>query len=207
LATNNPNKVRELRALFGSFHVELLSLSDLGLAFTAGEDGTTFVANATQKARETADFICRTGIDGDLLYAVLADDSGLAVDALDGLPGVDSALYLGADTPFGVRNAHIIKLMKDVPDEKRTARFVCVAACVLPNGKMITAEGVLEGQISHEPAGNDGFGYDPIFFLPERGLTLAQLTLDEKNKISHRGKAMTQMLRLLEAEARSCKFS
>jgi XTP/dITP diphosphohydrolase len=126
----------------------------------------------------------------------------LEIDALGGLPGVDSALYLGADTPWDVRNAHIIGELKDVPEAKRAARFVCVAACALPDGGMLTATAALEGRIAYGPVGENGFGYDPIFLLPERGLTMAQLSMEEKNKISHRGKAMTQMMRMMS----ECSF-
>jgi len=199
LATNNAGKAREIGALFacGGGLIKVLSLADLGLSFTAGEDGKTFTENAVQKAAETAAFLrARTETRG-LIYATLADDSGLEIDYLNGEPGVDSALYLGADTPYGVRNTHILGLMKDVPDEKRTARFVCVAACALPNGETLTAAAALEGRIARESAGTNGFGYDPIFFLPECNRTLAMLSVEEKNAISHRGKAMREMARLV----------
>jgi XTP/dITP diphosphohydrolase len=197
LATNNANKAREIGALFasGANPVELRSLADLGLRFTAGEDGDTFEKNAVQKATETALFLAPHMGSAD--FYVLSDDSGLEIDALDGLPGVDSALYLGADTPYAIRNAHILELMKTVPDEKRTARFVCVAACALPGGRMLTAKAALEGRIAWENMGSNGFGYDPVFLLPKHGLTLAQLSTEEKNEISHRGKAMREMVRLL----------
>jgi len=179
----------------------VLSLADLGLTFTPGEDGNTFVDNAVQKATETAAFLRGRADSADKAYAVLADDSGLIIDALGGLPGVDSALYMGADTPYEVRNAFILKQMQNVPDEGRAARFVCVAACVLPDGEVLTATGTLEGTVARECAGVNGFGYDPLFFLPERGLTLAQLSEGEKNEISHRGKAMREMARKLEGYA------
>lgn len=195
LATNNPGKARELRALFACGGVELIALADLGLAFTPEETGGTFAANAAQKALETQAFLRAQGHD----FPVLADDSGLCVDALDGAPGVDSALYLGADTGFDVRNAHIISALAHA--SRRTARFVSVAVCALPSGRVLTTTGTLEGVIAREAQGTDGFGYDPIFYVPEKGRTLAQLSLDEKNEISHRGQAMLQMRQLLEAEA------
>ena len=221
LATNNAGKARELRALFAcnpgdaacesqlvsdTNQLTVVSLAELGLAFTPGEDGGTFVANATQKAVETAAFLRKNaevlrdgGYTMDSL-CVLADDSGLVIDALDGEPGVDSALYLGVDTPFAVRNAHILERLREVPDGKRTARFVCVAACCLADGSVVTAMDTLEGVITREATGSDGFGYDPIFFVPEYGKTLAQLTVEQKNIISHRGKAM----RAMKAELRNC---
>jgi XTP/dITP diphosphohydrolase len=198
LASNNPDKAREIRALFALHGMALLTLADVGVSFVPGEDGGTFVGNAVQKATETASFLSRLGDRAVRRpYAVIADDSGLAVDALGGLPGVDSALYLGVGTPFDKRMAHILELMKDVPDEERAARFVCVAACVLPDGEVITTSATLEGRIAYEPAGDGGFGYDPIFYIPEYGLTAARLSVGEKNKISHRGKAMGEMVRKL----------
>ncbi|MCL2364343.1 MAG: non-canonical purine NTP pyrophosphatase [Defluviitaleaceae bacterium] len=213
LATNNPGKARELRALFAweggqsqfvTHSNQLKSLAELGLAFTPAEDGGTFEANATQKAVETMAFLREhaAGLLGEAAALfVLADDSGLVIDALGGAPGVDSALYLGVDTPFAVRNAHILEQMRDVPDAQRTARFVCVAACCLPDGSVVMRRGELEGMIAREAAGADGFGYDPIFYVPQMGRTLAQLTVDEKNIISHRGKAMQAMKEWLELKA------
>jgi len=227
IATNNTNKAREIRALFACGggenqpvancdQMKIMSLAEWGLAFTPGEDGGTFEANATQKAVETMVFLRENvgqsdafidadgfdrSITPDALY-VLADDSGLVIDSLDGAPGVDSALYLGVDTPFAVRNAHILDLMKDVPDGERTARFVCVAACCLPDGSVVMCRGVLEGIIAREMMGSDGFGYDPIFYVPGYGKTLAQLTVAEKNVISHRGLAMRGMAELLERGAK-----
>jgi len=198
LATNNPDKVRELRALFGVINIEVLSLKDIGLDFIPREDGNTFEANARQKAREVGERL-------DQNFIIMADDSGLCIDVLGGLPGVDSALYMGRDTPYDIRNAHILEQMRGVPEEKRTARFVCVAACVLPNGEIISATGTMEGRIALESAGDDGFGYDPIFYLPEYGCTNAQLSMEEKNKISHRGKAMRQMIEMIKDEG-LCKF-
>lgn len=220
LATNNANKARELRAFFtwpkeqeadGKGSIEFITPADLGLSFTPGEDGGTFTANATQKAVETAAFLASRReacekisrvLPPGARFAVLSDDSGLCIDAMGGLPGVDSALFLGADTPYDVRNAHILHTLKHVPEDKRRARFVCIAACCMPDGHVLTAEGVLEGTIAHTAQGAQGFGYDPIF-IPSgsAGRTLAEYTLEEKNAISHRGQAMTRMKALLEAEA------
>jgi XTP/dITP diphosphohydrolase len=122
------------------------------------------------------------------------------------MPGVDSALYISADAPYTVRNAYILAQMKHLPPVRRGASFVCAAACVLPGGGLLTSTGLLAGQIAPAPAGQGGFGYDPIFYLPERGLTMAQLSVEEKNTISHRGQAMSQMKILLEAEMTTCGY-
>jgi XTP/dITP diphosphohydrolase len=130
---------------------------------------------------------------------VLADDSGLEVDFLGGEPGVDSADFMGVDTPYSVRNAKILEMLEGVTGEKRAARFVCVIACVLPCGKTLTTRAAVEGVIAHEAAGENGFGYDPIFFVPEFGKTTAELSQAEKNKISHRGKALRAMIEQLNS--------
>ena len=132
-------------------------------------------------------------------YAVLADDSGFSVDALGGQPGVYSSRFLGEDTPYQEKNQTIIGRLKDVPEAERTARFICVIACVLPDGRILTAEGAIEGLVAYEPRGENGFGYDPIFFLPEYGQTTAELPAEEKNRISHRGLALRAMLKQLSA--------
>jgi XTP/dITP diphosphohydrolase len=197
LATNNPGKAKEIGGLFEAEELELISLAALSLTFTPAETGVTFEANAVQKATETMSFIREYG-HRDM--AVLSDDSGLEIDALNGLPGVDSALFLGADTPYEVRNRHILNEMKQVPEAQRSARFLCVMACVWPNGKIITAQGCVNGFISREIRGTGGFGYDPIFYVPEYGKTMAELTQEEKNNISHRGKALRMMLGKLKNE-------
>ncbi|MCL1883862.1 MAG: RdgB/HAM1 family non-canonical purine NTP pyrophosphatase [Defluviitaleaceae bacterium] len=197
LATNNTNKVKELNAMLRSESVRITSLPESGLVFVPEESGTTFEENAIQKATETAEMLKKIG-HGDMI--VLADDSGLSIDALDGEPGVDSALFLGADTPYDIRNAHLIEMMDDVPDEKRTARFICVIACVLPDGRTFATNGEIEGIISRTPQGDNGFGYDPIFFIPSFGKTTAQLSQNDKNKISHRGKAFRKMIEKLKKE-------
>lgn len=201
LASNNKNKARELRAFFEG-NCTLLTLADIGVSFTAGEDRGTFIGNAEQKARETAAFLRDAKKKGTVnlpdAYAVFADDSGLVIDALDGEPGVDSALYLGADTPFDIRNADILRRMEGLPLEKRTARFVCVLAAVMPENECVNAVGTLEGFIHTAAAGDGGFGYDPIFYLPDFDKTMAQLTTEEKNSISHRGKAMVALMRIME---------
>ena len=131
---------------------------------------------------------------------VLADDSGLAVDYLNGEPGVYSARYMGEETSYEIKNWNLIHRLKGVEQEKRTARFVCVIAAALPDGRIITTEGTMEGYIALEPAGEGGFGYDPILMLPEYGKTSAEITMEEKNAISHRGKALRAMRECLAKE-------
>ena len=131
---------------------------------------------------------------------VLADDSGLEIDFLDKAPGVLSARYMGEDTPYEVKNAHILELLKDVQGKQRSARFVCSIAAVFPDGREFTTYATIEGEIAHKSEGENGFGYDPIFFVPEFDKTTAQLSAEEKNKISHRGKALTKMKEILQNE-------
>ena len=131
---------------------------------------------------------------------VLADDSGLEIDFLDKAPGVLSARYMGEDTPYEVKNAHILELLKDVQGKERSARFVCSIAAVFPDGREFTTYATIEGEIAHKSAGENGFGYDPIFFVPEFDKTTGQLSAEEKNKISHRGKALTKMKEILQNE-------
>ena len=192
LATNNPNKAKEIRPIFEAAGLELVTLADLGLFFEAGEDGGTFAENAWQKARGTAAFLQKHVSPFNI--AVLADDSGLVIDALGGEPGVDSALYMGRDTPYAEKCQSILARLADVPDSRRTARFMCALVCIFPDGATLTAEGTIEGRISHEAMGEGGFGYDPIFYYPPYNKTLAELTQDEKNHISHRGQAIQHMI-------------
>jgi len=212
LATNNPNKAHEISPMFEAAGLKLITLADLGLSFEANEDGQTFAHNATQKATETAAFLKEKGRSQDVTVAnknplwgyiypfniaVLADDSGLVIDALDGKPGVHSALFMGRDTPYPERCQSILSMLATVPDDKRTARFVCQLACIWPDGHMIMAEGTIEGRIAHTVSGSGGFGYDPIFYYPPYGKTLAELSQDEKNHISHRGQAIQTMIGLI----------
>lgn len=192
VATGNEGKMKEIRDILKGEDIVFSSLKDEKLQdVEIIEDGETFEDNAIIKARTISDL---TG------QMVLADDSGLEVDALDKAPGVYSARYLGEDTPYTVKNNHIISLLKDVEGEARSARFVCVIACAFPDGKTITCRGVIEGQIGYEEKGENGFGYDPIFYVPEFGCTTAELSPEEKNKVSHRGRALTAMYeRLKEA--------
>jgi len=198
-ATNNPGKVKELKILLQSEGIELLTLSDLGLVFEPEETGTTFEENAIIKATETAALLREKGHE----FIVLADDSGIEIDALGKKPGVDSANFLGSETPYHVRNKKIIEMLADIPDKKRTARFVCVIACVLPSPvSPFTTRACVEGNIAREQKGENGFGYDPIFFLPDRGKTTAELSNEEKNEISHRGQSLKKMIRLLREKGK-----
>ena len=198
-ATNNPGKVKEIKPIFEhafqNAGATLISLADLGLFLEPGEDGDSFKDNACQKALETLDFLRKNGHEN---MAVLADDSGLCITALGGEPGVDSANFMGRDTPYDVRNAHIISRLSNEAD--RTAKFMCVIACAYPNGKIITTTGEVHGEIAQSPGGKGGFGYDPIFFLPALGKTMAELSPEEKNKISHRGQALKSIIEALRNE-------
>lgn len=191
-ATSNEGKMREIREILRSLGAEILSIKEAGVHVDIVEDGETFEANAVIKARAVWE---KTG------GIVLADDSGLEIDYLNGEPGVYSARYMGEDTSYEIKNWNLIHRLKGVPEEKRTARFACVIAAVLPDGRVLTTRGTMEGHIAHEPAGEGGFGYDPILMLPEYGKTSAEITMEEKNAISHRGKALRAMRELLEAEA------
>ena len=188
-ATHNTEKIKEVKTFFANSSFNILSLDDVGVNIHVVEDGTTFEENAMKKARE----ICRA-----CGMLVLADDSGLMIDAFDGAPGVDSADFLGADTPYPVRNAKILEMLADVPESRRGARFVCVIAIARPGQEIVTERAELHGQIAHAPAGENGFGYDPIFFLPQFGITMAQMDVARKNEISHRGQALKLALNRLE---------
>ena len=192
VATGNEGKMKEIRQILAGDGIEYVSLKDENLQdVEIVEDGTTFEENAVIKARTIAE------ITGQM---VLADDSGLEVDYMDKAPGVYSARFLGEDTSYTVKNNYIIDKLAEAKGEERSARFVCVIACAFPDGKVITTRGTIEGQIGYEEKGENGFGYDPIFFLPERGCTTAELPTEEKNKISHRGRALTAMYEKLKEE-------
>ena len=190
-ATGNKNKVVEAREILGDLGLEIISQKEAGIEADPEETGTTFTENALIKARAVA-ALCDA--------VVLADDSGLEVDFLGGEPGIYSSRYMGEDTPYEVKNAEIIKRLSGVTGEKRSARFVCAVAAVLPDGREFTVQEAVEGVIADAPAGCGGFGYDPIFMVPEFGKTTAEMSPEEKNKISHRGKAMRAMCRKLKGE-------
>lgn len=180
-ATGNQGKMKEIREILGDLDIELLSLKDAGIHADIVEDGKTFEENAQIKART----ICN--LTGEI---VLADDSGLEIDYLNKEPGIYSARYMGEDTSYHIKNEKLIERLEGVPDEKRTARFVCAIAAAFPDGTMKTVRATMEGRIGYKESGENGFGYDPIFYLPEYGCTSAELSMEEKNKISHRGKAL-----------------
>jgi len=182
IATGNRNKILEIKEKFSETeHLEILSLSDFKNIPEIIEDADTFSGNAIKKARVIRDF---TSLPS------LADDSGLVIDALNGEPGVFSARYGGEGLTDRDRYLLVLDKMKGVPDYERSARFVCSIAIALPDGREFLSEGLCEGRIALVPCGDKGFGYDPIFYLPEYGRTMAELTLDIKNSISHRGKAL-----------------
>ncbi|MCM1154866.1 MAG: XTP/dITP diphosphatase [Roseburia sp.] len=183
-ATGNEGKMREIRQILGGMDAELLSMKEAGIEADIVEDGKTFEENAIIKAKAAAE---RTN------HIVLADDSGLEIDYLNKEPGIYSARYLGEDTSYDIKNANLLERMKGVPDEKRTARFVCATAAAMPDGEVFTTLGIIEGRIGYEPEGENGFGYDPVFYLPEYGCTSAQLREEEKNAVSHRGRALSAM--------------
>lgn len=192
-ATGNKGKMNEIREIM-SDSVSVLSMAEAGVSTDVEEDGNSFMENSFIKARAVARTCKEKGIDDAI---VLADDSGLVVDALNGEPGIYSARYLGEDTPYSIKNAKIIERLNGVSDEDRTARFVCAIACVMPDGREYSAEATYEGAIGYEERGEHGFGYDPIFYLPDRGVYSAELDPDEKNRISHRGKALRMMKEIL----------
>ncbi len=180
-ATANEGKMREVRMILADLGMEVLSLKDAGIDVDIEEDGATFEENAAIKVRAI-----RPYTDG----IILADDSGLEIDFLGGEPGVQSARYMGHDTPYDVKNAAIIDLLAAAEGKERSARYVCAIAALFPDGQLEVVRGELEGEIGREPRGTGGFGYDPIFYLPEYGQTTAEIGAELKNQISHRGKAL-----------------
>ncbi|MCI8987563.1 MAG: RdgB/HAM1 family non-canonical purine NTP pyrophosphatase [Lachnospiraceae bacterium] len=190
-ATGNEGKMREIREILRDMDAEILSMKEAGIEIDIEENGSTFEENAEIKARAVAAAV-RTGEMPDDII-VLADDSGLEIDALHKEPGIYSARYLGEDTPYSVKNKNLIDRLEGVPDNKRTARFVCAIAAVLPGGESIVSRGVIEGRIDYEEKGSNGFGYDPIFYVPEFCATTAQLSAAEKNRVSHRARALEAM--------------
>ncbi len=200
-ATGNQGKLREIREIMEGSGYEIYSMKELGADPEIVEDGSTFEENALIKARAVAELFPE-----DL---VLADDSGLVVDALNGEPGIYSARYLGEDTPYSIKNAEILKRMESVPEAERSARFVCAIAAVVPAGLLprepeggeYVVRGTIEGRIAYESKGEHGFGYDPIFYVPELGKTTGEIPELEKNEISHRGRALRLMREELEKKA------
>jgi len=196
-ATGNKDKMREIRQILGNLDAQIFSMKEAGAEVDVEENGTTFSENARIKAEAIYNVLKEKEPELAESTVVLADDSGLEIDYLNGEPGVYSARYLGKDTPYTEKNSIIIDRLKDAKDEERSARFVCAICAVLPGGRSLSSLGKMEGRIGYEIAGENGFGYDPIFFLPEYGKTSAQLSPEEKNAISHRGKALREMEKLL----------
>lgn len=190
-ATGNENKMIEIREILGDLPLKIQSMKEAGITADIIEDGKSFEENALIKARE----VCK--IAGEM---VLADDSGLEIDYLNGEPGIYSARYMGEDTSYHIKNQNLIDRLEGVPDEKRTARFVCAIAAAFPDGKEFVVRGTVEGIIGYEERGENGFGYDPIFYLPGRGVSTAQIPPEEKNSISHRGNALRMIKEILEKE-------
>lgn len=189
IASNNANKLREIKTILGDKFDEILSMKEAGIDHETVEDGETFMENAIKKAREIVE------ISG---CCAIADDSGICVDALDGAPGLYSARFCGEHGNDEANNALLLEKLKGV--ENRNAHYTCAIAFVYPDGKTVCGEGIFEGVITETPIGNGGFGYDPLFYLPEYGKTVAQLGTEVKNEIGHRAKALRNLLEKLEAE-------
>ncbi len=189
VATGNEGKMREVRLILADLGIEIISMKEAGASCEIEETGSSFAENAEIKAKAVWE---QTG------HIVLADDSGLVVDYLGGEPGIYSARYMGEDTSYEIKNQAIIDRVAEAKEEERKARFVSAIAAVLPDGTILHTEGTVEGEIAYQPAGTEGFGYDPIFYLPEYGMTSAQIPIEKKNEISHRGKALEAMKQKLK---------
>ena len=197
-ATGNKGKIREIKEIVAAGrnaeNIEVLSMREADVVADPEENGADFEDNALIKAQAVYDLLLSRPVPENTTRIVMSDDSGLVIDALDGAPGVHSARYMGYDTDYRLRMEHILDLMKDVPDEKRTARFVAAVAAILPDGQSRVVRGAMEGRIGRSIAGENGFGYDPFFYLPQYGKTSAEISPKEKNSISHRGQALRKML-------------
>ncbi len=183
-ATGNAGKMKEIREILSDLPYEVVSMKEAGVTADIVEDGTTFEENAMIKAKTIAK------LTGEI---AMADDSGLEVDYLDKAPGIYSARFLGEDTSYDIKNKYLIDQLEGVEGAERSARFVCAIACVWPDGKSKVCRATIEGELAKAPAGENGFGYDPIFYVPQYGKTTAELSLAEKNEISHRAKALREM--------------
>ena len=184
-ATGNENKMKEIRMILKDLGLEILSMKEAGADVEIIEDGMSFEENAEIKARSVARVLTND--------IVLADDSGLEIDYLDKAPGIYSARFAGEDTSYDIKNRIFLDRLEGVPDEERTARFVCAVAAVFPDGTVSVVRKTIEGRIAEEAAGDNGFGYDPIFYVPEYGCTTAEMKPEQKNELSHRGKALRAM--------------
>ena len=195
-ATGNMGKMREIRQIMEGLPYEILSMKEAGLETEVEETGTTFEENALLKARAIAEKAKAEGVYTDAI--VMADDSGFEVDYLGGKPGIYSARFMGTDTPYSIKNQKILDEMEGVPYEKRAARFVAAIACVFPDGRCEVLRDTFEGKVAYEAKGIYGFGYDPIMYVPEKGCNSGELLPEEKNKISHRGKALMKVRELMD---------
>ena len=193
-ATGNQNKMKEIHMILADLGMPIYSMKEAGIDIDIVEDGTTFEENAQIKAKAIAKYL-----PDDI---ILADDSGLEIDYLDGAPGIYSARFAGEDTSYDIKNRIFLDKLDGVPDKDRTARFVCAIAAAFPDGEVQTVRGTIEGQIAHEIAGENGFGYDPIFYVPEYGCTTAEMDPDKKNELSHRGRALRAMRAIMEVKER-----
>lgn len=200
-ATANEHKMEEIRMILKDLDVEILSQKEAGITADVVEDGTTFEENALIKAAEIAR--AARNMPGYEDAVVLADDSGLEIDYLNKEPGIYSARYMGEDTSYDIKNQTLIDRLEGVENDRRTARFVCAIAAVFPDGGKTVVRGTMEGMIGYEIKGENGFGYDPIFYLPEYGCTSAQLAPEMKNELSHRGEGLRKMRTILEKKAQS----
>ena len=195
-ATGNKNKMIEIRMILEDLGCKILSQKEAGIQVDVVEDGKTFEENALIKATTIADIARKMPEYKNAV--VLADDSGLEIDALNKEPGIYSARYMGEDTSYDIKNQALIDRLEGVPDEKRTARFVCAIAAALPDGSTEVVRGTMEGRIGYEITGENGFGYDPIFYLPQFGCSSAELEPEKKNELSHRGEGLRKMSKVLE---------
>ncbi|MCR5546114.1 MAG: XTP/dITP diphosphatase [Lachnospiraceae bacterium] len=189
-ATGNKNKAKEIHEILKDLDFEIQTMKEAGINIDIVEDGTTFAENSMIKARSVFKALPKE-LKGKVY--VMADDSGLAIDYLNGEPGIYSARYMGEDTSYDIKNQNLINRLDGVKKEDRGARFVCAISCICPNGEEKSVEGTIEGYIGWEIAGENGFGYDPIFYVDEYGCSTAQMTAEQKNAISHRGKALRAM--------------
>ncbi len=189
-ATGNQNKMKEIKEILSDSGMEVISIKEAGVSLDVAENGMTFEENAEIKARAVAGLL-----PGDI---VMADDSGLEIDYLNKEPGIYSARYMGEDTPYEIKNQALLYRLAGVEKERRTARFVCAVAAVLPDGRLLSARGTAEGYIGWKPAGKNGFGYDPIFYVDAYNCSTAELTMEQKNAFSHRGNALRAVKKKLE---------
>ena len=192
IASNNAHKLTEMKAILSPFFDDVQSMREAGIEHETVEDGTTFMENAVKKARELAE------ISG---HAAIADDSGICVDALDGAPGIYSARFSGVHGDDKANNRLLLEKLEH--EENRGAHYTCAMALARPDGSLVEAEGYLYGEIAHEEAGSNGFGYDPLFYLPDHGCTSAQISPEEKNRISHRAEALHRLVEKWEAQQKT----